>query len=108
MLLFHLKEEILFNILKLLSISIDFQFQRMIRLNRWQDSRFSYCLEDNTWSTQYTMAKHSQYSNSPTEWTLLNLDLTQESFGIKLVLDEIETAHSHMCFSNITKTHSVF
>ena len=33
-------------------------------------------LEDNTWSTQYTIPKEDQYSNSSTDWTLLNLDFT--------------------------------
>ena len=32
-------------------------------------------LEDNTWSTQNTIPKNSQYSNTSTEWTLLNLFL---------------------------------
>ena len=27
-------------------------------------------LEDNTWSTQYTIAKNTQYSNTSTDWTL--------------------------------------
>ena len=34
--------------------------------------RIQLLLEDNTWSTQYTIAKNEQYSNS-TDWTLLNL-----------------------------------
>ena len=33
-------------------------------------------LEDFTWSTQNTILKNSQYSNSSTEWKLLNLDFT--------------------------------
>ena len=65
-------------------------------------------LDDNTWNTQYTIDKNTQYSSSPTEWTLLNLDFTEENYGIKLVYDEIDTAHADMCFSNITITHSVY
>ena len=65
-------------------------------------------LEDNTWSTQYTIPKNSQYSNTSTEWTLLNLDFTVENYGIKLVYDQIDTPHADMCFSNITITHSVY
>ena len=65
-------------------------------------------LEDNTWSTQNTIAKNTQYSDSPTDWTLLNLEFTVENYGIKLILDQIDTAHSDMCFSNITMTHSVY
>ena len=70
--------------------------------------RIQLLLDDNTWSTQYTIAKNTQYSSSPTEWSLLNLDFTIENYGIKLILDEIETAHSDMGFSNITITHSVY
>ena len=65
-------------------------------------------LEDNTWSTQYTTAKNDQYSNSSTDWTLVSLDFTVENYGIKLIYDQIDTAHADMCFSNITITHSVF
>ena len=65
-------------------------------------------LEDNTWTTQYTIAKNTQNSNSETEWKLLNLDFTVENYGIKLILDQIDTAHSDMCFSNIIITYSVY
>ena len=70
--------------------------------------RIQLLLKDNTWSTQYTIAKNTQYSNSSTEWTLLNLDFTVENYGIKLIYDQIDTAHADMCFSNITITHSVY
>ena len=63
---------------------------------------------DNTWSTQYTIAKNIQYSNTSTDWTLLNLDITVANYGNKLVYDQIDTAHADMCFSNITITHSVY
>ena len=78
--------------------------------NLWSMRRFTIqlLLEDNTWSTQYTIAKNNQYSNNSTEWTLLNLDFTLENYGIKLIYDQIDTAHADMCFSNITITHSVF
>ena len=69
--------------------------------------RIQLLLEDNTWSTQYTIAKNTQYSSSSTEWTLLNLDFTIGNYSIKLVYDQIESAHADMCFSNITITHSV-
>ena len=70
--------------------------------------RIQLLLEDNTWSSQYTIAKNSQYNNTPTEWKLLNLDFTVENFGIRLVYDQIDTPHAEMCFSNITITHSVY
>ena len=65
-------------------------------------------LDDNTWSTQYSIAKNTQYSTSSTEWTLLNLDFTVENYGIKLIYDQIDTPHADMCFSNLTITHSVY
>ena len=70
--------------------------------------RIQLLTEDDLWSTQYTIPKNDEYSNTLTEWTLLNLDFTIENYGIKLIYDQIETAHADMCFSNITITHSVY
>ena len=70
--------------------------------------RIQLLLEDITWSTQNTIAKNTQYSDNSTNWTLLKLDFTVENYGIKLIFDEIHTAHADMCFSNITITPSVF
>ena len=47
--------------------------------------RIQLLLEDNTWNTQYTIAKNTQYSDNSTEWTLLNLDFTVENYGIKFL-----------------------
>ena len=71
-------------------------------------SRIQLLLEDNTWSTQYTIAKNTQYTDTSTDWTLLNLDFTIENYGIKLVYGQIDKPHADMCFSNITITHSVY
>ena len=70
--------------------------------------RIQLLLEDDIWSTQYTIAKNTQYCSTSTAWTLLNLDFTVENYGIKLIYDQIDTAHADMCFSNITITHSVY
>ena len=70
--------------------------------------RIQLLLEDNTWSTQNTIAKKTNYSDSSTEWSLLNLDFTIQNYGIKLIFDQVDTAHSDMCFSNFTITHSVY
>ena len=70
--------------------------------------RIQLLLEDNTWTTEYTIAKNTQYSDNSTDWTLLNLDFTVENYGIKLIYDGIDTPHADMCFSNITITHSVY
>ena len=50
-------------------------------------------LSDDTWSTVYTIAKNTQFNDNPTDWTSLNLDFTKENYGIKLIYDEIDTAH---------------
>ena len=65
-------------------------------------------LEDNAWSTVYTSEKNTQYSDNSIDWTLLNLDFTQETYGIKRLYDQIDTAHADMSFSNIAITHSVY
>ena len=70
--------------------------------------RIQLLLEDNTWSTIYTIEKNTNYSVSSTDWELLNLDITQSNYGIKLIYDQIDTAHADMCFSNISITHSVY
>ena len=70
--------------------------------------RIQLLLEDNTWSTQYTIDKNDGYSDNSTVCSLLNIDFTTKNYGIKLVYDQIDTAHADMCFSNITITHSVY
>ena len=47
--------------------------------------RIQLLLIDNTWSTQYIIAKNTQSSDNSTDWTLLNLDFTKENYGVKLV-----------------------
>ena len=70
--------------------------------------RIQLLLEDNTWSTQNIINKNDRYSDSYREWSLLNLIFTAENFGIKLIYDQIDTAHADMCFSKITITHSIY
>ena len=70
--------------------------------------RIQLLLEDNTWSTQYNVPKNDRYSDSSTQWTLVNFNFTIENYGIKLIYDQIVTPHADMCFSNITITHSVY
>ena len=77
-------------------------------LNNMGLFRIQLLLEDITWSTQNTKPKNAQYSNSESEWTLITLDFTVENYGIKFFLDQIDTAQSDMCFSNITITRSVY
>ena len=84
------------------SISIDDSKKSMGRF------RIQLLLENNTWSTQYTIAKNDEHSDNSTDWTLLNLDFTVENYGIKLTYDQVDTPHADMCFSFIIITHSVY
>ena len=63
--------------------------------------------QNNSWSTQYIIAKNTQYNDNSTDWTLLNLNFTVKNFDIKLIYDQIDTALAGMCFSIFTITHSV-
>ena len=63
-------------------------------------------IDNNNWSTIYTIPKNDNYTEQ-NEWILLNLDITQENYGIKLLYDNINTAHCDICFSIIIITHSV-
>ena len=58
-------------------------------------------LLDNTWSTRYNIPKTDRYSNSSTDWTLVNLNFTVENYGIKIIYDQIDTAQADMFFSNM-------
>ena len=69
--------------------------------------RFQLLLEDHTCCTQYTISKYIQYSGTSNDWTLINLDFTVEKYGIKVIYDQIDTAHADMCFSNISIALSV-
>ena len=67
--------------------------------------RIQLLLDDNTWSIRYNIPKNDRYIDSSTDWTTINLNFTTENFGIKLVYDEIDSAHADMCFSKITITN---
>ena len=67
-----------------------------------------FLLEDNRWSTRYNIPKNDGHSDSSTDWTLLSLSFTEEIYGNKLIYDQVDTAHADMCFSIITRTHSVY
>ena len=70
--------------------------------------RIQLLLDNNTWSTRYNIPKNGRYGDTSTDWTLFSLNFTEDNYGSKLIYDEIDTAHSDMCFSNITITHSVY
>ena len=69
--------------------------------------RIQLLLADITWSTRYNIAENDQNRDLSTDWTKLSLNFTEENFGIRLAYDQRDTPHANMCFSNITKTHSV-
>ena len=69
--------------------------------------RIQLLLEDDIWITRYNIPKIDRYSDLPTQWIKLNLNFSEDNYGIKSIYNEIDTAHADMCFSNITITHSV-
>ena len=91
------------------SSNITFYYNRFSAGGTKSMGRFIiHLLDDNTWSTQYTIPKNDRYSDTSTDWTLLNLDFTVENYGIKLIYDQIDTPHADICFSNITISQSVY
>ena len=70
--------------------------------------RIQIILEDDSRSTIYNVPKIYQFKNRSSQWHLLDMDVTHENYCIKFIYDQIPTAHSDMCFSNIILTHSVY
>ena len=70
--------------------------------------RIQMLTKDNVWSTKFNISKNDQFSNSSTDWTILNLNITDENYGVKFIYDQIDSAHADMSFSNITITHSSY
>ena len=92
--------------------NITFYYNRFsssdINLRAMGRLRIQLLTDDNEWLTQYTINKNEGYSDNSTDWSLLNLDFTMRNYGIKLIYDQIESAHADMCFSNITISYSVY
>ena len=70
--------------------------------------RIELLLENGNWENKFTIDKNSQFSNSSTEWSYLNLDFTQANYGFRLIFDRINSPHADMCLSNISITHTLF
>ena len=70
--------------------------------------KIQFLLEDNTWSTRYNLPKTDRSSDTSNDWTPVSSKFTGESCDIKIIYDEIGSAHADMCFSNTTITHSVY
>ena len=70
--------------------------------------RFHLLLEENTWSTRFTILMTDRYSGLSTDWTLVSLNFSIVNYGINLIYDQIYTPHADMCFSKFTITQSVF
>ena len=70
--------------------------------------RLHLLLEGNTCSTPYDIPINDRYSDTSTDLTLVSFNFTVESYGNKLIYDQLDTTHADMCFSNITIAHSVY
>ena len=64
--------------------------------------------KDNVWLTKFIITKNTQFSNAATDWIILNLNITDENYGVKFVYDQIDSAHVDMSFSNIIISHSPY
>ena len=69
--------------------------------------RIQLLLEEITWNTRYNIPKKDRYSVTSIQWTKLSLQFTEGNYSVKLVFDEIVTAHADTCFSNFVITQSV-
>ena len=68
--------------------------------------RIQILTKNNVWLTKFNIPKNEQFSVEATDWTILSLNITEQTYGIKFIYDQIDSAHADMCFSNITITHS--
>ena len=64
--------------------------------------------KDNVWLTRFIIAKNTQFSNSATDWIIINLSITDKNYGVKFVNDQIDSAHADMSFSNVIISHSSY
>ena len=63
--------------------------------------RIQILTKDNVWLTKFNIPKNDQFSDASTDWIILNLDITDENYGVKFIYDQIDSAHADMCFSQI-------
>ena len=70
--------------------------------------RIQILTKDNIWLTKFNIDKNTQFSNTATDWIILNLNITDENYGVKFVYDQIDGAHGDMSFSNIIISHSPY
>ena len=64
-------------------------------------------IDNNIWKTRHHMPQKSNYNSSSTDWSLNNLDFTEENYGSRMYYDQIDTAHVDICFSKISIQNSV-
>ena len=70
--------------------------------------RIQLLLSNKTCSTCYNSLKNDLCSNSSFQWTLVSSNFAVESYGIKMIFDEIDSPVADICCSNITIIHSVY
>ena len=68
--------------------------------------RIQLLLEDGIWGIRYNIPENDRYSDSSTDWTLVNLNFPVENLVIKIIYDQIDTAHADLCFGKISITRS--
>ena len=60
--------------------------------------RNQHLLNDNTWSTRYSIPKNDRYSDSSTDCTVVSLNVSVKNYDGKLIFDEKEIALADMPF----------
>ena len=70
--------------------------------------RIQLLTKDNVWLTKFNIPKNTQFSTLSSDCIILNLNITEENYGVKFIYDQIDSAHGDICFSNITISHSPY
>ena len=64
-------------------------FQSSIESSRRMGRFRIQLLRNGVWEEFYTIEKNTNFSELSTDWTLLNLDITKDNYGIKLIYDQM-------------------
>ena len=65
--------------------SIQGDFRAMGRI------RIQILTKDNVWLTKFNINKNEEFSTLSSDWIILNLNITDENYGVKFLYDEIDS-----------------
>ena len=55
--------------------------------------------------SKFTVTEKTNYSDNSIDWSFINIDFTESTYGIRLVYDQIDTSSADIRFSNFTLAH---